>query len=154
MAEPIEGESPEIPTGEILPDLSGLTSREAVVRLAEIGVASQSARSGDRQPTITAGRIPARCSYRSAGALAQYRFGSMRVSKMTEGMDITFLGDMDPDVHGITLDSRQVEPGDIFVALVGQQFDGRAFVPEAVERGAVAVLASGSAPPGFEGTLA
>ena len=38
-------------------------------------------------------------------------------------------------------DSRAVEPGDLFVALVGQRFDGRAFAPAAVERGAVAVPA-------------
>ena len=48
-----------------------------------------------------------------------------------------------PDValSGLTGDSRQVEPGDAFVACAGQAFDGHAFVPEAERRGAVAVLA-------------
>lgn len=47
---------------------------------------------------------------------------------------------IDPEVAGVAHDSRTVEPGDLFVATVGQHFDGRKFVPDAVARGAVAVL--------------
>ena len=43
-------------------------------------------------------------------------------------------------LSGLTGDSRQVQPGDAFVACAGQTFDGHAFVPEAERRGAVAVL--------------
>jgi UDP-N-acetylmuramoyl-L-alanyl-D-glutamate--2,6-diaminopimelate ligase len=43
-------------------------------------------------------------------------------------------------IKGLTADSRQVQPGDLFVALVGETVDGRAYIPEAVQRGAVAVL--------------
>ena len=42
---------------------------------------------------------------------------------------------------GITSDSRQVRPGFLFVALPGSHFDGRAFINDAMERGAIAVLA-------------
>jgi UDP-N-acetylmuramoyl-L-alanyl-D-glutamate--2,6-diaminopimelate ligase len=51
---------------------------------------------------------------------------------------------------GITADSRQVAPGFLFAALPGSRTDGRAFIAEAVSRGAVAVLApQGTAwPPG------
>ena len=45
------------------------------------------------------------------------------------------------EVAGITADSRQVVPGDLFAALPGTRVDGRAYIAEAVERGAVAVLA-------------
>ena len=47
-----------------------------------------------------------------------------------------------PDVAlaGLCGDSRQVRPGDAFVACAGQAFDGHAFVPQAERRGAVAVL--------------
>ena len=45
------------------------------------------------------------------------------------------------DVAGITADSRQVVPGDLFAALPGTRTDGRAFIADAVERGAIAVLA-------------
>ena len=48
------------------------------------------------------------------------------------------------DAHfsGITTDSRAVNAGDLFVALVGERFDGHEYVAEAVRRGAVAALVS------------
>jgi UDP-N-acetylmuramoyl-L-alanyl-D-glutamate--2,6-diaminopimelate ligase len=45
-------------------------------------------------------------------------------------------------VTGIAVDSRQVRPGDLFVAQRGAQADGSAFVPEARRRGAVAACAA------------
>jgi UDP-N-acetylmuramoyl-L-alanyl-D-glutamate--2,6-diaminopimelate ligase len=48
------------------------------------------------------------------------------------------------DIAGVTADSRHVVPGDLFAALPGLRADGRAFIAEAVQRGAVAILA----PPG------
>ena len=45
------------------------------------------------------------------------------------------------EVAGITADSRSVRPGYLFAALPGARADGRAFIAEAVSRGAVAVLA-------------
>lgn len=48
---------------------------------------------------------------------------------------------VDLDIAGITADSRQVVPGDLFVALPGARMDGRRFIAEAVARGAIAVLA-------------
>ena len=45
------------------------------------------------------------------------------------------------EVAGITCDSREVEPGWAFVALQGGQKDGADFLPSALERGAVAILA-------------
>jgi len=65
----------------------------------------------------------------------------LKVLPMT--MPLTADPDVDPEIGGVAHDSRAVEPGDLFVALVGQRFDGRAFAPAAVERGAVAVLGPG-----------
>ncbi|HMD90973.1 MAG TPA: Mur ligase domain-containing protein, partial [Anaerolineaceae bacterium] len=45
-------------------------------------------------------------------------------------------------VTGVALDSRTVQPGQVFVALVGGNVDGHLFIPAAVERGAVAVIGS------------
>jgi len=42
-------------------------------------------------------------------------------------------------VGDIKLDSRQVNPGDLFVALKGSELDGTAFIGSAIKRGAVAV---------------
>jgi UDP-N-acetylmuramoyl-tripeptide--D-alanyl-D-alanine ligase len=43
---------------------------------------------------------------------------------------------------GVTTDSRAVNAGDLFVALVGERFDGHEYVAEALRRGAVAALVS------------
>ncbi|MDE2575162.1 MAG: UDP-N-acetylmuramoyl-L-alanyl-D-glutamate--2,6-diaminopimelate ligase [Rhodospirillales bacterium] len=45
------------------------------------------------------------------------------------------------ELCGVTADSRRVGPGFLFAALPGEKLDGRAFIAEAVERGAAAVLA-------------
>jgi len=45
------------------------------------------------------------------------------------------------DVVGLSADSRKIEPGYLFAALSGVQQDGAAFIGDALERGAVAVLA-------------
>jgi UDP-N-acetylmuramoyl-L-alanyl-D-glutamate--2,6-diaminopimelate ligase len=59
------------------------------------------------------------------------------------------VGDADREVRGLAYDSRAVEPGFLFAALRGRTHDGHAFVPEAVNRGAVAVLVDrGVAAPG------
>jgi UDP-N-acetylmuramoyl-L-alanyl-D-glutamate--2,6-diaminopimelate ligase len=46
----------------------------------------------------------------------------------------------DPVIRGICYDSRQVSPGDLFVALKGAVSDGHAFVERARELGAAALL--------------
>jgi UDP-N-acetylmuramoyl-L-alanyl-D-glutamate--2,6-diaminopimelate ligase len=45
------------------------------------------------------------------------------------------------EIGSVTADSRQIRPGDLFVAVPGVFVDGRDFIPEAVRNGAVAVLA-------------
>ena len=50
-------------------------------------------------------------------------------------------GSTDLLAHGVTDDSRQVEPGFVFVALRGQTFDGHQYIEQAVLRGAAAIVA-------------
>ncbi len=47
----------------------------------------------------------------------------------------------DVTVTGLTDDSRQARPGDLFIAVPGESVDGHRFIEDAVARGAVAVLA-------------
>ncbi|MBU6145530.1 MAG: UDP-N-acetylmuramoyl-tripeptide--D-alanyl-D-alanine ligase [Paenibacillaceae bacterium] len=51
-----------------------------------------------------------------------------------------------PYVHGVAIDSRTVQSGDVFVPLPGVHTDGHAHVEEACDRGAVAVLWSADRP--------
>lgn len=45
-----------------------------------------------------------------------------------------------PEIRGVTEDSRDVKPGWIFVAIKGTQSDGGTFIPNALERGAAAIV--------------
>jgi UDP-N-acetylmuramoyl-L-alanyl-D-glutamate--2,6-diaminopimelate ligase len=47
----------------------------------------------------------------------------------------------DLSIKGLVLDSRYVQPGDLFFAFKGSLWDGRAYISDAVEKGAVCVLA-------------
>jgi UDP-N-acetylmuramoyl-L-alanyl-D-glutamate--2,6-diaminopimelate ligase len=48
----------------------------------------------------------------------------------------------DPEITGVTADSRKVRPGVLFAALPGSKVDGASFAAKAVEAGAAAVIAS------------
>jgi UDP-N-acetylmuramoyl-tripeptide--D-alanyl-D-alanine ligase len=42
---------------------------------------------------------------------------------------------------GVAIDSRQVQPGDLFIALPGEHRHGREFIPDAISHGAAGVIA-------------
>jgi UDP-N-acetylmuramoyl-L-alanyl-D-glutamate--2,6-diaminopimelate ligase len=51
-------------------------------------------------------------------------------------------GDATRRAFGVQNDSRKVARGDVFVVRQGKSHDARSFVPQAIERGAIAILAS------------
>lgn len=57
--------------------------------------------------------------------------GSLRESAAVGG---------DPEISGLTCDSSRVERGQLFAALPGARWNGLRFLPQALERGAAAVL--------------
>jgi UDP-N-acetylmuramoyl-L-alanyl-D-glutamate--2,6-diaminopimelate ligase len=57
-----------------------------------------------------------------------------------------FAGDERVEVRGLASDSRRVRPGDLFFALAGLRQDGRAFVRQALDAGAVAAVMDREAP--------
>jgi len=63
-------------------------------------------------------------------------------------------GDASAEIRGVTYDSRRVEIGFLFAALPGTRADGRTFVPQALERGAAAVLCAPPAPEGIPESVA
>ena len=54
---------------------------------------------------------------------------------------------VDPEITGVTADSRLVRPGFLFAALPGAAADGRSFIPAALLAGAAAVLADNDVEP-------
>ena len=47
----------------------------------------------------------------------------------------------DIEVKGICCNSAQAQPGDVFVAVTGFKTDGHKYIPDAVKKGAVCVVA-------------
>ena len=52
----------------------------------------------------------------------------------------TLLQDSGAPVTGVTTDSRAVQPGQLFIPLVGDRFDGHAYIAKALEGGAAGCL--------------
>lgn len=48
--------------------------------------------------------------------------------------------DLNVSVLGITTDTRIIKPQELFVALVGENFDGHSFIEQAVAQGAIALI--------------
>ena len=55
-------------------------------------------------------------------------------------------GDLNREITGVNIDSRQVESDDLFVAVKGTQTDGHAYIDKAIGQGAKAVLMSDPLP--------
>ena len=55
-------------------------------------------------------------------------------------------------IRELTLDSRKVRPGDLFLAVPGGRQDGRAHIADAIARGAVAVAYEAEGAPMFHAT--
>ena len=69
----------------------------------------------------------------------------MRLSELLAALPASLaprrrLGDGDPVLRGLRYDSREVVPGDLFVALRGSLADGHDYLPQALALGAAALL--------------
>ncbi|MFC2161081.1 UDP-N-acetylmuramoyl-L-alanyl-D-glutamate--2,6-diaminopimelate ligase [Acidobacteriota bacterium] len=74
----------------------------------------------------------------------------MKLREVLQGVALTvFEGPWDLDVNGISHDSRKIQSGDVFVAVQGEKMDGSAFIEQALQGGAVAVLSRNKKPDGF-----
>src|SRR5262245_62933968 len=71
----------------------------------------------------------------------------VRLETLLEAMpDRQVIGSLPRTVRGLADDSRQVTAGGCFVAVRGLRADGHRFIPQAVERGARAVVAQAPDP--------
>ena len=74
----------------------------------------------------------------------------MRLSELIAGGPIPAPLPSDPEIVGLSADSRAVRPGFLFAALAGTRHKGSDFIADAVRHGAVAVLAAPDAAPAVE----
>jgi len=79
---------------------------------------------------------------------------SRPLNELLGAAEHTATGDASIAVTGVAYDSRRVEPGFVFVAVTGFVHDGLYFVPEAVARGAVAVVCESDLEPAACGVAA
>jgi UDP-N-acetylmuramoyl-L-alanyl-D-glutamate--2,6-diaminopimelate ligase len=76
----------------------------------------------------------------------------MRLSTLLSSVPPALLRDRpgsDPVIRGVVYDSRAVASGDLFVALRGASFDGHAYLEQALELGAAALMVE-ALPEGFD----
>ncbi len=65
----------------------------------------------------------------------------MKLHELLQGVNVlSATAGTDLEISGIAYDSRQVKPGDLFVAVTGFAADGHRFIPMALEKGAAAIL--------------
>ena len=66
----------------------------------------------------------------------------MKLTEVMDGVKVrSWEGAQQAEVASLAYDARRVSPGSVFCTWKGHQRDGHAFVPDALQRGAVAVVA-------------
>ncbi len=68
---------------------------------------------------------------------------NIKLSKIANILSLDLKGP-DINIHNITIDSRKVQKGDFFVAIVGNKFDGHDYIQESINSGASAILCNDS----------
>ena len=65
----------------------------------------------------------------------------MKLSELLKTIQpIQVVGNKEVEIAGVNIDSRLIEKGHLFMAMRGTQTDGHAYIPAALQKGAVAVL--------------
>lgn len=80
----------------------------------------------------------------SCGQIAEpseFRMTFCELLEQSKVIPLSLRGDIGVTITGIENDSRKVRPGDLFVCCTGYKTDGHSFINDAIERGAVAVVA-------------
>ena len=63
----------------------------------------------------------------------------MTLNEITENLNGTLIG-VNTEIYGVSIDTRTLQAGNLYIAIVGKNFDGHDFVDSAKDAGAVAVL--------------
>jgi UDP-N-acetylmuramoyl-L-alanyl-D-glutamate--2,6-diaminopimelate ligase len=76
----------------------------------------------------------------------------MKLSNLLRELPVLHSGaDAEVEVSSLAYNSREVRPGTLFFAIHGEKADGHAYIPQALERGAAAVVSEQAAPPELAG---
>jgi UDP-N-acetylmuramoyl-L-alanyl-D-glutamate--2,6-diaminopimelate ligase len=71
----------------------------------------------------------------------------MNLGELLQGVPSREIGaDSAQEITSLAYDSRRVQPGSLFFAIHGEKADGHDFIPQALKRGAVAVVSERAAP--------
>lgn len=66
---------------------------------------------------------------------------NIKLSTIADFLSLELNGN-DQDISNLTIDSRNVKNGDLFVAITGKRYDGHDYIHESIKKGAVAILCS------------
>lgn len=148
----------EDPTEIIRQILSGVTGQCDVQpdRVLAIRQAILTAQPGDivliagkgheNYQEISGVKMPFSDAAMSQDALIDYvpQFSMMHLSEAAQALNAKLLG---PDIafSSVGSDSRNIQPGQLFVAIKGEKFDGNVYAAEAIAKGAAAVIVSDNA---------
>lgn len=73
--------------------------------------------------------------------IEEFEVEKLQLSQLIEPLVLKqTTGNLDVDIRGLTMDSRQVKPGDLFIAKAGFTVDGHDYIDQAIEKGASALL--------------
>lgn len=64
---------------------------------------------------------------------------ALALSELINALDAQLIGD-DASFNGVSIDSRAIQPGQLFIALTGPRFDGHDYLNDVAGKGAVAAL--------------
>ena len=122
-----------------LPDFRGLSAREALRVLTKIGLTARFTGNG-----VVTSQMPAPGTPIEPGMTCELWLERTPVavaSLAVRAMKLARARQVDSTIRGLAYDSRQVKPGDVFIALKGLKAAGADFAADAIGRGAVAVVA-------------
>src|SRR5437870_1230118 len=73
----------------------------------------------------------------------------VKLAEVAEAIGAKSTRRLDTEALAITHTTKNCSAGDIFVAIKGFRADGNDFIPQAIERGAVAIISERPCPAGF-----
>ena len=76
----------------------------------------------------------------------------MKLGDLLRELPVLHAGaDIELEISSLAYSSREVRSGSLFFAIQGDKADGHAYIPQALERGAIAVVSERAAPPELAG---